>query len=323
MLQYILRRVFLMVPTVIGIVLMTFVLIRLAPGEPAAVSVEGAQGVSAADIRKFRQQWDLDRPIHVQAWNWVGKLARLDFGLSSKDNRPAMAKILERLPATLSLQIVSLGLIFLIGVPLGVFSAAHQHRLGDRLSTLGTFLFFSFPSFFLAILLQLVFGVWLRWLPVDGASALGAERWGWGPWMWDRAQHMVLPVTVYALVGMAVIARYTRGSMLEVMRQDYIRTARAKGAPEGRVRYRHGLRNALIPIITLMGAYLPSLIGGSFIVETIFSWPGMGRLTFDAIMQRDYNVIMAQAFVVCLLTLMGNLLADLGYAWADPRIAYR
>lgn len=323
MFTYIIRRLVLMIPTVVGIVLMTFALVHLAPGEPTAVSAEATQGLSAADIKKFREQWDLDKPLHVQMINWVKKLAVLDFGLSSKDNRPALTKILERLPATLSLQIVSLTLIFAIGVPLGVFSSVRQHTFPDRLLTVTSFIFFSFPLFFLAILLQLVFGVWLGWVPIDAASSLGAETWSWGPWLVDRLKHMVLPVTVYTLGGFAVISRYSRGAMLEVVRQDYVRTARAKGLPEGTVVYRHGLRNAMIPIITLLGAYLPALLGGSFIVEVIFSWPGMGRLTYDAIMQRDYNVIMAQSFIVCLLTLTGNLLADLGYAWADPRIAYK
>lgn len=322
MVHYVLRRLLWMIPTVLGIVVLTFALIHLAPGEPTALSAEGGQGVDQADVRKFREQWDLDKPLHVQFVRWLGRIAVLDFGRSSVDNRPALSKILERLPATLSLQLTSLFLIFAIGVPLGVFSAAQQHRAGDRVVTLGTFLFFSFPTFFLAILMQLVFGVYLGWLPIDAASTYGADAWTLGPWLADRLRHMVMPVTVYTLVGLAVVARYTRGAMLEVVRQDYVRTARAKGVPEHRVRYRHGLANALIPIITLMGAYLPSLIGGSFIVETIFSWPGMGRLTFEAIGQRDYNVIMAQSFIVCLLTLGGTLLADLGYAWADPRIVY-
>ena len=323
MLTYILRRLLLMVPTVVGIVLLTFALIHLAPGEPTALSSESTQGLSAADIRKFRDQWDLDKPLHVQAINWAVKLSHLDFGLSSKDNRPALGKIVERMPATLSLQIISLTLIFAIGVPLGVFSSVRQHGWQDRLLTVISFLFFSFPLFFLAILLQLLFGVWLKLVPIDAASSLGADSWTWGPWLVDRLRHMLLPVIVYTLGGFAVISRYTRGAMLEVVRQDYVRTARAKGLFQRQVVYRHALRNALIPIITLLGAYLPALLGGSFIVEVIFSWPGMGRLTYDAIIQRDYNVIMAQSFIVCLLTLAGNLLADLGYAWADPRIAYK
>jgi peptide/nickel transport system permease protein len=264
--------------------------------------------------------YGLDRPLPAQYASWLGRVGRLDFGRSFLDDRPVTEKILERLPVTLTINLWALLLIFGIAVPLGVVAAVRPGGLFDRLTTVLVFIGYSTPSFWLALLCMAYFGVTLRWFPVSGLHAIDHDAMAlWQRWL-DTAWHLVLPVGVMTFVGLAGLSRYARSSMVEVLRQDYVRTARAKGLPERAVLFRHGLRNAALPIVTILGLSLPDLIAGSVIMETLFSIPGMGRLFFDAVMARDYPVIMALVTIGAFLTLLGNLLADVAYAYADPRI---
>ena len=312
-----------MIPLLLGITLITFMVIQLSPGGPADMLTGLSPKVGAEAKARLRHLYGLDKPIHIQYWLWLKRVVRFDFGESFKDGRRVIAKILERLPATLLLNILSLLLIFFIALPIGIVSAVRQDSFFDKGMTLFVFLGFSVPTFWLALLLMLLFGVILGWLPISGMHSVNFLYFSlWGK-LWDLIQHLILPVFISAFGGLAYLSRYSRASMLEVLRQDYIRTARAKGVPEGKVIYRHALRNALIPIVTLLGLSLPGLIGGGFIFETIFAWPGMGRLGYQAIMSRDYPVIMGVGIIAAFLTLLGNLIADITYAFVDPRISYR
>ncbi len=323
MFNYIVRRLIYMIPTLIGITLVTFMIVNLAPGEPAALDAQKMNpNISAEDIEKLRKLYGLDKPVIQRYFDWMKKILTLDFGYSFKDNRKVLDKIKERLPKTITLNVVSLIVIFAIGVPLGVAAARWRNTLFDKITTILVFMGYSLPGFWIALLLILVFGVKLGILPISGYQSLGADSLPfWDRWI-DRLKHLIMPVIVFATGGIASISRYMKMSLLDVINQDYIRTARAKGLPEWKVVYWHALRNALIPIVTMFGFMLPGLIGGSFIIETIFAYPGMGRLGYDAIMTRDYPVIMANSFIVAVLTLIGNLLADLMYGLVDPRIRY-
>jgi len=322
-LEYIVRRLLFMIPLLLGITLITFMVIQLSPGGPADMLTGLSPKVGAEAKARLRHLYGLDKPIHIQYWLWLKRVVRFDFGESFKDGRRVITKILERLPATLLLNILSLLLIFFIALPIGIVSAVRQDSFFDKGMTLFVFLGFSVPTFWLALLLMLLFGVILGWLPISGMHSVNFLYFSlWGK-LWDLIQHLILPMFISAFGGLAYLSRYSRASMLEVLRQDYIRTSRAKGLPEKKVIYRHALRNALIPIVTLLGLSLPGLIGGGFIFETIFAWPGMGRLGYQAIMSRDYPVIMGVGIIAAFLTLLGNLIADITYAFVDPRISYR
>jgi len=322
-LEYIVRRLLFMIPLLLGITIITFVVVQLSPGGPADMLTGLSPKIGAEAKARLRSLYGLDKPIHVQYWLWLSRIARFDFGESFKDGRRVIIKILERLPATLLLNILSLLLIFFIALPIGIMSAVRQDSFFDKGMTVFVFFGFSVPAFWLALLLMILFGVFLGWLPISGMHSVNFPYFSiWGK-MWDLIKHLILPVLVSAFGGLAYLSRYSRASMLEVLRQDYIRTARAKGVPEKKVIYRHALRNALIPIVTLLGLSLPGLIGGGFIFETIFAWPGMGRLGYQAIMARDYPVIMGVGVIAAFLTLLGNLIADITYAFVDPRIRYR
>jgi peptide/nickel transport system permease protein len=318
--SYVLRRLLLSLPILFGITVITFGIVHLTPGGFTAVQMQMNPNVSPDSIARLRELYGLDRPWPEQYARWAGRLVRLDLGRSFVDQRPVLDRILERLPATLLLSGLSLLAIFLLAIPLGVFAAMHQDRPSDRVLTVATFIGYSLPTFWLALLGMLLFGVVLGWLPISGIRAINHDLLG--PWdrFWDYVAHLVLPVSITAFGGLASLSRYTRSTMLEVVRQDYIRTALAKGLPRNRVYYYHALRNALLPILTLLGLSLPGLIGGSFIFETIFAWPGMGRLAYEAAMSFDYPTIMGVAVMGAVLTLLGNLLADVLYALADPRI---
>jgi len=323
MLEYIARRLLFMIPLLLGITIITFVVIHLSPGGPADMLTGLSPKVSAEAKARLRSLYGLDKPLHVQYWLWLSRMVRFDFGESFKDGRLVIMKILERLPATLLLNVLSLLVIFFIALPIGILSAVRQDSFFDKGMTIFVFLGFSVPAFWLALLLMLLFGVVLGWLPISGMHSVNFPYFPFWGKLWDIIKHLILPVFVSAFGGLAYLSRYSRTSMLEVLRQDYIRTARAKGLPEKKVIYRHALRNALIPIVTLLGLSLPALIGGGFIFETIFAWPGMGRLGYQAIMARDYPVIMGVGVIAALLTLLGNLIADITYAFVDPRIRYR
>jgi peptide/nickel transport system permease protein len=327
---YLLKRILMMIPTLLGITIITFVIVRLAPGDPAAMRVGSAasgglvdQQMAKAIIEKTRVEFGLDKPIPVQYALWVSKLVRLDFGRSFKDNRPVTDKILERLPVTLQINVIALLLTYLIAIPLGIFSATHQYSKADRITTVVLFVLYSLPSFWVATMLILFVGGgdYFHWFPISGISSLDAEKLAFVPWLKDRVWHLVLPVFCLTYMSLAYVSRQMRAGMLETIRQDYIRTARAKGLSERVVILRHAFRNSLIPIITLLGFLLPAMLGGSVIIESIFTIPGMGLLGFEAILSRDYPVVMAISTISAFLTLLGLLLSDVAYALVNPTIS--
>jgi peptide/nickel transport system permease protein len=323
MIKYLIKRIIMLIPLLFGITLITFAVIHLAPGEPVEMQTAMNPKISAETRQRMREFYGLDKPLYVQYGTWLGKLAHLDFGRSfAPDNRPVIDKISERIPITLSLNIIALVLEFGLAIPIGIFAAIRQNTLLDRGVTVFVFIGFAVPTFWLALLLMYFFGVKLEWLPISGLHSLGSEDYGTLRWLWDLAKHLVLPISVASFGSLAGLSRYMRSTMLEVIRQDYITTARAKGLAERTVIYRHALRNALLPVITLLGFSLPGLIGGSVIFETIFSIPGMGQLFYSGVMARDYPLVMGILVIGAFLTLLGNLLADICYAFADPRIRH-
>jgi len=321
MLGYVAKRILFMGPLLVGITLVCFAVMHLAPGSPTDLQTQMNPRASVEMKERLRAMYDLDKPLHVQYLKWVGRLAVLDLGVSfSADRRPVADKILERLPITILLNVLSMLLIFGIAIPLGVISAVRQDSLFDRMTGVFVFIGFAIPTFWLALLLMILFGVQLAWLPISGIRSLNYEYLPPGMALWDLVRHLVLPVLLAAFGGLAGLSRYMRANMLEVVRQDYIVTARAKGLSERVVIYRHALRNALLPVITLLGLSVPGLIGGSVIFETIFAIPGMGQLFYMSVMSRDYPVVMGILFIGAVLTLLGNLIADVSYGLADPRI---
>ncbi len=320
MLRYAFSRLLAMLPLLLGITVISFAMMHLAPGEPSVVGQEFNPKVSAQDIERLRHYYGLDQPLYEQYWHWLQRLAVLDFGQSfSSDGRPVLDKIVERLPVTLWVNTLAMLLIIVVAIPVGVVSAVHRDSWLDRGLTVLVFLGFAIPSFWLGLLLMIGLGVNLGWLPVSGMHDYGWEQLGWWQQQWDLLQHLLLPVLISAIGGLAGMSRFMRSGMLEVIRADYITTARAMGYPERQIHYRLALKNALLPVITLLGLSVPGLIGGSVIVEYLFSLPGMGRLFYEAILARDYPLIMGITVIGAVLTLLGNLLADLAYAWADPR----
>jgi peptide/nickel transport system permease protein len=324
--SYIARRLIGAVPLVLGIATIIFFVVNLAPGDPTALFFQ--QGVPPEILEQVRRNFGLDQPLHVRYWRWMVAFFTGDFGYSYAHARPVMDIIRETLPPTLILAGSTLVLIFLLGVLTGVLQAVRQHGPVDRGLSVVSLFFYSMPSFWLGLMLMLLFSLkahewgWPIALPPTGMTSVDYEFMTFGERVVDRLRHLVLPVGTLSLVMAAGIARYTRGQMLEVIRQDYIRTARAKGLPEWRVVMKHALRNSLLPVITLLGLYLPLLFSGSVFVEVIFSWPGMGRVIVDAIFQRDYPLVMATSFIFAMVVVLGSLLADILYAVADPRIRY-
>ncbi len=323
MIAYLAKRILLLIPLMLGITLITFAVVHLAPGEPVEMQISMNPKVTAEARERLKKFYGLDKPLHVQYAVWVKKLAMLDFGRSfAPDNRPVIDKIRERIPITLSLNIISLVIEFGLAIPIGILAAIRRDTLFDKGMTVFVFIGFAVPTFWLALLLMYLFGVKLGWLPVSGLHSLGSEAYGSLRWLLDMAKHLLIPVSVAAFGSLAGLSRYMRSTMLDVIRQDYITTARAKGLPERTVIFRHALRNALLPVITLLGLSVPGLIGGSVIFETIFAIPGMGQLFYGGVMARDYPLVMGILVIGAGLTLIGNLLADLGYAFADPRIRH-
>ncbi|MBI4653701.1 MAG: ABC transporter permease [Nitrospirae bacterium] len=320
MLYFLLRRLIFMIPLILGITLITFIIIHLAPGGPAEIQAEMSLKASAQAIENLKRLYGLDKPLHVQYIDWLKRFIFLDFGTSFVDGRLVMHKIIERIPITLTINIISLFFIFLFALPLGIFSAVKQNSLFDKITTVSVFIGFSTPHFWLALLLMILFGVKLGWLPISGIQSLDVSDMTKVELFIDRAHHLILPIFAASFGGIAGLSRYSRSNMLEVIRQDYIRTARAKGLKEGEVVFKHALRNALMPIVTILGLSVPGLIGGSVIIETLFSIPGMGQLFYSSAMSRDYPTIMGILVIGAFLTLIGNLLADIGYAVVDPRV---
>lgn len=342
MTTYLIRRLLLIVPTLIGITIITFAISRMAPGDPLAARMGAAGALSGEPINQkvldeLRAKYHFDKPLYVQYFYWLGDLAVLDFGKSTVDDRPVLDKIIERLPVTLQLSVLSILLAYLIAVPLGVMEAVKRGSVFDSSATIILFILYSMPSFWVALLLIQFLGsgeFMPPIFPVYGLNSPGVyapwevapgQAWDWSllpRWLADRAWHLVLPVTCLTYTSLAALSRYARVSMLDIISQDYVRTARAKGLKERTVVFKHALRNALIPIITLLGTVLPALLGGSVIVESIFSVPGMGQLGFESILNRDYFTVMGIATISALLTLLGFLLADILYVLVDPRIRF-
>ncbi|MGZ3577711.1 MAG: ABC transporter permease [Syntrophales bacterium] len=321
MLGYIVKRLISMVPLLIGITVVCFIVMHLAPGSPTDMETQMNPRASADYRERLNAMYDLDKPLYHQYLSWVGKIAVLELGKSfSPDRRPVARKIIERLPVTILINVLSMFLIFVIAIPIGVLSAVYKDSFFDKITGVFVFIGFAIPTFWLALLLMILFGIDLGWLPISGIRSLNYDYLPPGMVFLDVVQHLILPVTLSAFGGLAGLSRYMRSNMLEVIRQDYIMTARAKGLSERKVIYKHALRNALLPVITILGLSVPGLIGGSVIFESIFAIPGMGQLFYMSVMARDYPVVMGILLIGAVLTLLGNLIADVSYALADPRI---
>ena len=322
MIKHIIKRLLGLIPTLIGITLISFFVIHLAPGKPTDVETNMNPKVSYEARLRLEKLYGLDKPIHIQYIEWLKRFARFDFGRSYLDDRPVSEKIAQRIPITILINFLAILLTLVIGIPLGITSAVKRGKLPDKLTTIFVFIGFSTPEFWLALLLMNLFCINLGWLPVSGIASLDFENFNIIGKVIDVAKHLVLPVAISTFGGLAIISRYMRTEMIGVMTQDYIRTARAKGLSERAVIYKHALKNALLPVITILGLSVPGLIGGSVIFESIFAIPGMGRLFYESVMARDYPVIMGVLSIGAILTLLGNFIADIAYSYADPRIRF-
>lgn len=327
--DYIFKRLLLLIPTLFGITLITFFIIQLAPGNPVERKLQLDQGIQAEAItqqivEETKKLYGLDKPIYLRYGIWLKQIVTLDFGNSYKDHRPVINKIAERIPITLTLNIISIIIIYLIAIPIGVYSAVSHGRFSERVSTFFLFILYSIPSFWMAMILIFFLGGGDYWdlFPVYGILSPGAENYPFFKKAINFLWHIALPVFCLTYGSLAYLSRFQKGSLLEVLREDFVRTATAKGLPRHKVLLKHALRNALIPIITILAGILPAMIGGSVIIESIFSIPGIGQLGFEAVLSRDYPVIMAIATISAVLTLIGILIADLVYVLVDPRISF-
>ena len=298
----------------------TFFLLHLAPGDPMARYDDPE--MDPETIEMMRRQFGLDRSVPEQYARWISSFARGDFGISLRYNRPVSGLLAEAVPNTLRLTVAALAVYIILGVALGITSAVRKNSLFDWAGTLSALVVYSVPSFWLALMLIMLFSLKLGWLPSSHMQSIDASSLGAAGLFLDRAAHLILPAFVLGVASAAGMARYMRGSMLDELRRDYVRTARAKGLSEGSVLMKHALRNAAIPVVTIIGLSFPFLLGGSVVTERIFSWPGMGSLMVESIFTRDYPVVLAINFIVSVMVILGNLLADLGYALLDPRIAW-
>jgi peptide/nickel transport system permease protein len=313
--RYVLRRVLLAVPTLAGIVVLVFCLLHLAPGSPvSALGAESGRRVSGRAAIEMRRLYGLDRPLPERFGKWVSRLARLDLGESFVDRRPVAERIREALPYTLMLNGIALFLTLALAIPLGVEAGGRPESAFDRVSGAALFALYSTPSFWAALLLQTLFCVKLRWLPLYGVSSDPEAG------LLDRLAHLALPVVCLTYGSLAFYARLVRSGVAEARSADYVLAARARGLSRREALWKHAFRNALLPLITLLGLVLPGLLSGSVIIERIFAWPGLGRLYFDSILSRDYPVVLALSLVGAVATLAVTLAADLAYAVADPRV---
>ena len=318
MYQILLRRLLMVVPTLLVVSVLSFAIMRAAPGDPVRMYVAGgmSQG-SAEDINRIRENLGLNDPLPVQYLRWLGQAVQGNLGYSVANQRPVVDLIRERLPASLSLMGISFLLSMTAGILIGATAAVRQHSLFDYATTTFAVLGNALPSFWIGMILIWLFAVQLGWLPSGQMHSFNPS----GPVWLDTAKHYVLPVFVTAFISLIYWVRYQRASLLEVLHQDYIRTARAKGLAERRVILRHAWRNSLIPIVTLVGFSVSNLVAGSYVIEVVFSWPGMAQFGFDAILKRDYPVIMGVTLFSSLFIIFGNLLADLAYIVVNPRVA--
>lgn len=318
-LVYVLRRLLQAVPVILLIMVGSFLLIQLAPGDAVDALVGDMGGADAAFVERMRQEYGLDQSVLVQLWRYLVKLAQFDFGWSYVYEQPVATVLMSRLWVTMLLMIGALSAAFVIGVALGTIAARRAYSLTDNvISTLGL-LFYAMPSFLLALLMILVFSVKLGWLPVSGIKDIGAFHTGWRLWV-DVARHLVMPVAALSLIYMAFYMRLMRTSVLEVMDLDFVRTAKAKGAGGRRLMVHHVMRNALMPVITLLGLQVSTVLGGSVVIETIFALPGVGQLAYTSVIKRDLNTLMGIIFLASIIVLVVNIVTDLIYAWLDPRI---
>jgi len=323
MINYIMRRLLGIIPLLLGISVISFLIIRLAPGKPILLQQALNPKISLEEIKRIERIEGLNKPLGVQYIIWLGNLSRFNFGRSIIDGRPVMDKILERIPITLVINIFSLLFILIVGLPLGIKAALKPGSIFDNLTTILVFLLFAAPTFWLALLIMQLFCIQLGWLPISGISSLDFEYFSLGKRFWDLTRHLFLPILISGIGGLTGVSRYMRSSMMEALSQPYIYTAKAKGLPQHKVIYKHALRNALLPIVTVLGLSIPGLLGGSVIFESVFAIPGIGRLFYEAAMTRDINLIMAEVVLVSILTMLGNLIADISYAYVDPRIRYQ
>jgi peptide/nickel transport system permease protein len=316
--RYILRRIIVSIPVLFGITIITFALIHLAPGDPVTGMIDPTLGDFNPElVERERAKLGLDKPLPVQYVLWLGRVLRGDLGYSMINRQPVSDMIGERILSTLRLTISALIIAIIIGIPIGIVSAVRQYSALDYVATMFSFVAVSVPGFFLSLGLIYVFALKLKWLPTSGMRTLGED-----PSLWDSIKHMIMPVMVLAVSVMAPLVRYARSSMLEVLQQPYVNTARAKGFGDWIVIFRHAFPNALIPLVTVIGLRLPALFAGSVIVEQIFHWQGMGTLNIWAVMNQDYTLLMGLNMIAAILVLLANQLADIAYAIVDPRITY-
>jgi peptide/nickel transport system permease protein len=322
MARYLLRRILQAIPVLIGITIITFIFMELAPGDAVSGLLMSAEGTAGTvDVEALRARYGLDQPAPIRYFRWLGEMLQGNFGTRILSGRPVINEIALRLPATVQLMVAAVIISILIGMPLGIFTALRQYSAADYALTGFVFMGISVPGFFAAIALVYLFAVQLDWFPTSGYSTPGQDFTGLERFL-DLAHHMALPTFVLAIESSASIMRYTRASMLDVIRQDYITTARSKGLSPIVVTIRHALRNALLPVITIIGLRLPSLFGGAIVIEGIFSWPGMGRLYLDGVTTRDIPLIMGMVLISAVVIVISNIITDLTYALADPRVRY-
>ncbi len=315
MASYVIRRILALIPVLIGISFLVFLILHLAPGDPALVIL--GPKATAASLAQLRHELGLDQPFLVQYFRWLGRVLQGDWGRSIQLKREVLPLVLQRFQATVYLTLFSAFLAIIFGIPAGIISATRQYTLWDRASMIGVLLGFSMPVFWLGIILQIVFSIWLGVLPVSGMQSPNQTG------AWDMLRHLILPAVTLATGAAVIIARMTRSSMLEVLQQDYIRAVRAKGQSERAVIYRHALRNALIPVVTVVGLQVGYLLGGDILVEIVYSWPGIGLLMMNGITARDFPLVQGAILLVATSYVVVNLVVDVLYAYVDPRIHYQ
>jgi len=314
--NFIIRRLLYAIPTLIGISIITFVIVRLSPGDPIRFFVFGQRDITGEDIERLRHAYGLDKPIPLQYVDWLIAMVQLNFGQSFIYHQDAFQLLLGRVPATLQLAVVALALQLLVGVPLGVIAALKRGTWSDGMIRVFGVAGHAVPAFWLGLVLIIVFAVQLRWLPSQGMLTVGKDVWD----LPDRLRHILLPAFVLSLTGIANYSRILRTETLDVLSQDFVRTAHAKGLHERTVVFVHALRNALIPVVTALGGILAGLVGGALVVEQVFSWPGVGQFTFQAAIAKDYPIVQAATMFVSALLVVSYLLRDIAYAIVDPRI---
>ena len=319
---YLARRVAYAILTFFGITIVTFTLIHSVPGDPITfyIGKSGIHGVPPQILQAIRHEYHLDETLPVQYGYWLKGVLTFDFGPSVVDHRPAMDRILEKLPNTFVLNFIAFALAALAGIPIGLWSASKSGHLFERGSSIVFFLLYSLPSFWVALLLMELFAVRHTWLPLFGMTSDGYLLMSSGAKLADRIQHLVLPTLALTYAQLAFYARFTKAALTEVIHQDFITTARAKGVSGPAVLWKHALRNALLPLVTLLGLTIPNLLSGSVIIETMFEWDGVGKLYLQTLMSRDYPTVLALTVVTAVVTLFASVISDVLYALADPRV---